>query len=41
VLLAQAYAAAGDRSKAREAALRALRIDPKSVGGPELLRRLD
>jgi len=39
--LAQAYAAAGDRSKAREAARRALRIDPKSVGGLELLRGLN
>ncbi len=41
VRLAQAYEAAGERRKAREAARGALRIDPGNVGGLEMLRRLE
>ena len=41
VRLAMAYAAAGERSKARAAARRAVQVDPGGVGGLEVLRRLD
>ena len=41
VRLAQAYEAAGERRKAREAARGALRSTPGTSGGLEMLRRLE
>ena len=41
VRLAQAWQAAGDRGRAREATRGALRIDPNSVAAEEMLRRLE